>query len=302
MVFFTFKGSFIVNGSLCVINRVIRYLFLLFTILFQGPAFAIKRDNVHFPILAFKAQSLGAGNNAYISYPGSNATSSFLTNAYMFGITDNFDFGVIPLYYTFAGSFFNTTYRYQLLDHKNHQLGLSLTHIRFSASESSKEDEQSSSYSLEENKYTLGLTYNSTPQHLLFNYAITLNYKKQSSNFNYFAQYMNVRVNKSGEVENFQDMYKMNKKDFEEFYEVIIESNYYIKKKVWLGLSIANLRRDGQIKISSDGDEYIYNRNQVTYGANISFQGSLGLFNNPSIGFVHFSREKQNSILFNTVF
>jgi hypothetical protein len=280
-----------------------KFLTFILLLLLQTNVLAKRRDNIHFPILAFKAQSLGSGNTAYISYPGSNATSSFLTNAYMFGITDNFDFGVIPLFYTFGGSFFNTTYRYQLLDHRDHQFSLSLTHLRFATSETSGSDEPSSNYSLESNKFTLGLTYNSTPQSLRFNYAITMNYKRQSSDFRYFASYMNARVNKSGEVESFSDSITLNQRELEEIFEGILEMNYYVKKKVWIGFSLANLRRDGVIQMGPDEDNgYIFNKNQVTIGSNISYQGELGPFSHPSVGVVHFSQESQNSIMFNTVF
>lgn len=268
---------------------------------------AFRRDNIHFPIMAFKAQSLGEGNYGYVSYPGSNATSSIFSNAYMFGITDNFDFGVIPLFYTLGGGFFNTTYRYQILNKRNHQVSLSLTHIRYSmgsnqpsASEVNKDDELMSSYSFEENKATFGATYNYTPQSQLYNFAVTINYKRKSSNFDYYATFMNARLNKNNSLEYFRDYLKVNKSDLEEIFEAIVESNYYIKRKTWLGVSIGSIRRDNQVIV--DEENHVYDQNQLSLGANISYQGNIASLSNPSIGLVHFSKEQQNSIMFSTNF
>ncbi len=268
-------------------------------IVFSADAISQKRDNIHYPILAYKAQSLGSGNYGYISYPGSNATSSLLTNAYMFGITDDFDFGIIPLYYTFGGNFFNTTYRYQILNKSNHQIGLSLTHIRYKMWEDNNSKGLNSQFNYEENKYTFGFTYNYTPQNQRINYALTINYKRVSSQFNYNGEFLNARLNKNGVIEKFKDNYRSNTKSLSEVYELILEGNYYIKRKYWIGLCLGNLRRDGQVKTD---DDYIYDKNQITLGANLSYQGNIGILDQPSIGLAHFSRENYNSLVFSTRF
>jgi len=284
-------------------------LFIYFTFFVSIlPAHALRRDNEHFPILGSRAETLGSGNYSFMAYPGANGTSSVFTNAYMFGITDFFDFGLIPI---FLGSgdtgLFNWNAKYQILRNSNHQISFTYNRIEFNQYDESRRSnygnndgaQSDMNSTVQFNKENYGLIYNYTPQKNKYNFAFNINIKQNTMLVEVAGKTdIMSSTSESTSIKVGEYPYKYKKENTDYYTDIFIESNYYLFKKTWIGLNLGYIQRDQLI--TSEEDQF--SRQQMSIGSNIAYQGSIMNLHRLNLGYAYFVREELGSILFSADF